>query len=175
MSGCGQDLDTCRIVRWPIPCGLWRMRCVANPTIGKGWRSERGQWRQEAATGLVLRPGLDWELVRASGLTLRAEAGRIRHGRGKNSRPPPRSSRRRVGIGACRRRARGETDAASERPLSGERRTAPRSWPGSCHRSSRARSNHFSFLRRCAIDVLISALNVRPQLLRRNRKSPTAC
>ncbi len=49
----------------------------------------------------------------------------------------------------------------------------PRSWPGSCPRSSRARDRaSASFLRRCAIGVLVSVLKVRPQLLQRNRKSP---
>ena len=44
----------------------------------------------------------------------------------------------------------------------------------SCPRSSHARDQAtFSFLRRCAIGVLVSALKVRPQLLQRNRKSPS--
>ena len=37
---------------------------------------------------------------------------------------------------------------------------------------ARAWSSQRSFLRRCAIGVLVSALNVRPQALQRNRESP---
>ena len=64
-------------------------------------------------------------------------------------------------VGACRPREPSKTGDASETPSSDARRNAGRPWPSSFLRSSPRRGRPTSFLCRCAIGVLVSALKVR--------------